>query len=82
MSPNLWKDIRRIFGANAGRYRVTAGASQEAVAVKMSVDRAVSPNSGQLVSKHKPMLSAQLRWWMSRSSRRPESLRRFARRTV
>jgi transcriptional regulator with XRE-family HTH domain len=33
-------DIRRIFGANVRRYRVAAGLSQEAVAVKMGVDRA------------------------------------------
>jgi len=32
-------DIRRIFGANVRRYRVAAGLSQEAVAVKMGVDR-------------------------------------------
>lgn len=33
-------DIRAIFGANVRRYRVAAGLSQEAVAVKMGVDRA------------------------------------------
>ena len=33
-------DIRRIFGANVRRYRVAAGLIQEAVAVKMGVDRA------------------------------------------
>lgn len=33
-------DIRRIFGANVRKYRVAAGLSQEAVAVKMGVDRA------------------------------------------
>ena len=33
-------DIRRILGANVRRYRVAAGLSQEAVAVKMGVDRA------------------------------------------
>ena len=33
-------DIRRIFGANVRRYRVAAGLRQEAVAVKMGVDRA------------------------------------------
>ncbi len=33
-------DIRRIFGANVRRYRIAAGLSQEAVAVKMGVDRA------------------------------------------
>ncbi len=33
-------DIRRIFGANVRRYRVAAGLSQEAVGVKMGVDRA------------------------------------------
>ncbi|NDV89223.1 helix-turn-helix domain-containing protein [Aurantimonas aggregata] len=33
-------DIRRIFGANVRRYRGAAGLSQEAVAVKMGVDRA------------------------------------------
>ena len=39
-------DIRRTFGANVRRYRVAAGLSQEAVAVKMGVDRAyVSGNT-------------------------------------
>lgn len=33
-------DIRRVFGANVRRYRVATGLSQEAVAVKMGVDRA------------------------------------------
>jgi transcriptional regulator with XRE-family HTH domain len=33
-------DIRRIFGANLRRHRIAAGLSQEAVAVKMGVDRA------------------------------------------
>ncbi|WP_291298488.1 helix-turn-helix domain-containing protein [Elioraea sp.] len=33
-------DIRSVFGANVRRYRVAAGLSQEAVAVKMGVDRA------------------------------------------
>jgi len=33
-------DIRRIFGANLRRYRLAAGLSQEAVAERMSVDRA------------------------------------------
>lgn len=33
-------DIRRIFGANVRRFRIAAGLSQEAVAVKMGVDRA------------------------------------------
>jgi len=33
-------DIRRVFGANVRRYRIAAGLSQEAVAVKMGVDRA------------------------------------------
>jgi transcriptional regulator with XRE-family HTH domain len=33
-------DIRRVFGANVRRYRTAAGLSQEAVAVKMGVDRA------------------------------------------
>lgn len=33
-------DIRRTFGANVRRYRIAAGLSQEAVAVKMGVDRA------------------------------------------
>ncbi|WP_454629231.1 helix-turn-helix domain-containing protein [Bradyrhizobium cenepequi] len=37
---NLRMDIRRVFGANVRRYRVAAGLSQEAVAVKMGVDRA------------------------------------------
>jgi len=40
LSPILRMDIRRIFGANVRRYRVAAGLSQEAVAVKMGVDRA------------------------------------------
>lgn len=33
-------DIRKVFGANVRRYRLAAGLSQEAVAVRMSVDRA------------------------------------------
>ena len=33
-------DIRRTFGANLRRYRLAAGLSQEAVAERMSVDRA------------------------------------------
>ena len=33
-------DIRKVFGANVRRYRVAAGLSQEAVAVRMGVDRA------------------------------------------
>ena len=33
-------DIRRVFGANVRRYRLAAKLSQEAVAVRMGVDRA------------------------------------------
>ncbi|WP_439614183.1 helix-turn-helix domain-containing protein [Reyranella sp.] len=33
-------DIRRVFGANVRRYRLAARLSQEAVAVRMGVDRA------------------------------------------
>lgn len=33
-------DIRKVFGANVRKYRLAAGLSQEAVAVKMGVDRA------------------------------------------
>ncbi len=33
-------DIRRVFGFNLRRYRVASGTSQEALAVKMGVDRA------------------------------------------
>lgn len=33
-------DIRRVFGANLRRYRLASGLSQEAVAVRMGVDRA------------------------------------------
>ena len=33
-------DIRRVFGLNMRRYRVASGTSQEALAVKMGVDRA------------------------------------------
>lgn len=33
-------DIRRTFGENMRKYRLAAGLSQEAVAVKMDVDRA------------------------------------------
>ena len=33
-------DIRKVFGANVRVYRLTAGLSQEAVAVRMGVDRA------------------------------------------
>ena len=36
-----WRmDIRRVFGANVRRYRLAARLSQEAVAVRMGVDRA------------------------------------------
>ena len=33
-------DIRRLFGTNMRRFRLAAGLSQEAVAVRMDVDRA------------------------------------------
>lgn len=33
-------DIRRLFGANVRSYRLAAGLSQEAVAVRMGLDRA------------------------------------------
>ena len=33
-------DIRKIFGANARRYRIAVGLSQATVAVRMGVDRA------------------------------------------
>ena len=33
-------DIRKIFGANARRFRLALGLSQEAVAERMGVDRA------------------------------------------
>jgi transcriptional regulator with XRE-family HTH domain len=33
-------DIRRVFGANVRSYRLAAGLSQEAVAVRMGLDRA------------------------------------------
>jgi transcriptional regulator with XRE-family HTH domain len=33
-------DIRKVFGANARRFRSTLGLSQEAVAERMGVDRA------------------------------------------
>lgn len=33
-------DIRDVFGKNLKRYRLTAGLSQDALAVKMGVDRA------------------------------------------
>ena len=33
-------DIRRLFGANMRRHRLSAGLSQEAVAERMGVDRA------------------------------------------
>jgi transcriptional regulator with XRE-family HTH domain len=33
-------DIRKVFGANARRFRSTLGLSQEAVAGRMGVDRA------------------------------------------
>lgn len=38
--PILRMDIRRVFGANVRRYRLAARLSQEAVAVRMGVDRA------------------------------------------
>jgi transcriptional regulator with XRE-family HTH domain len=33
-------DIRKVFGGNARRFRLTLGLSQEAVAERMGVDRA------------------------------------------
>ncbi|MDO8972413.1 helix-turn-helix domain-containing protein [Reyranella sp.] len=33
-------DIRKVFGANVRSYRLAAGLSQEAVAVRMGADRA------------------------------------------
>ena len=36
----LWMDIRHVFGENFRRFRTQAGLSQEAVAVRMGVDRA------------------------------------------
>ncbi len=33
-------DIRKVFGLNMRRHRIAAGTSQEALAVKMGVDRA------------------------------------------
>ena len=33
-------DIRKVFGLNMRRHRIEAGTSQEALAVKMGVDRA------------------------------------------
>ena len=33
-------DIRRLFGTNMRRFRLAAGLSQEAIAVRMDVDRA------------------------------------------
>lgn len=33
-------DIRKVFGANVRRFRLAMGLSQEAVAVRMGVDRA------------------------------------------
>lgn len=33
-------DIRKVFGANVRHYRLAAGMSQEAVAVKIGADRA------------------------------------------
>jgi len=33
-------DIRRVFGSNVRRHRLAAGLSQEAVAIRMGVDRA------------------------------------------
>lgn len=33
-------DIRKVFGANAQRFRLTLGLSQEAVAERMGADRA------------------------------------------
>jgi transcriptional regulator with XRE-family HTH domain len=40
MVPILRMDIRRILGLNVRRHRLAAGLSQEAVAVRMGVDRA------------------------------------------
>ena len=36
----LRMDIRRLFGTNMRRFRLAAGLSQEAIAVRMDVDRA------------------------------------------
>lgn len=38
--PILRMDIRKVFGANARRFRLALGLSQEAVAERMGVDRA------------------------------------------
>ena len=40
MPPILRMDIRKVFGANARKFRLTLGLSQEAVAGRMGVDRA------------------------------------------
>jgi transcriptional regulator with XRE-family HTH domain len=40
MLPILRMDIRKVFGANARRFRLDLGLSQEAVAERMGVDRA------------------------------------------
>ncbi|WP_238473928.1 helix-turn-helix domain-containing protein [Altericroceibacterium spongiae] len=36
----LWMDIRKLFGTNVRRYRVDLNISQEALGVRMGVDRA------------------------------------------
>jgi len=40
MPPILRMDIRKVFGANARKFRLALGLSQEAVAERMGVDRA------------------------------------------
>ncbi len=40
MPPILRMDIRKVFGANARRFRLALGLTQEAVAERMGVDRA------------------------------------------
>jgi transcriptional regulator with XRE-family HTH domain len=40
MLSTLWMDIRKLFGANVRRYRVDLDISQEALGVRMGVDRA------------------------------------------
>jgi transcriptional regulator with XRE-family HTH domain len=40
LPPILRIDIRKVFGANARKFRLVLGLSQEAVAERMGVDRA------------------------------------------
>jgi helix-turn-helix protein len=47
-------DIRKVFGANARKFRLALGLSQEAVAERMGVDRAFIQQHGTRAAKCNP----------------------------